>query len=98
MKRPRAKPCNWLRTSCRFPQNSFPAQENSSMPRRMEKIREAGDNELAAQEKELTETIFQLRFQLSNGYEEPLRRLREARKDLARVDIPRRAQELAKKA
>ena len=61
------------------------------MPRRMEKIREAGVNELEAQEKELIETIFRLRCQLSTGQAEALKRLREARKDLARVKTLRRA-------
>lgn len=55
------------------------------MPRRIEKIREAGVNELEAQEKELTEQIFRLKFQLSTGQAEALKRLREAKKDLARV-------------
>ncbi len=36
------------------------------MPRRIEKIREAGVNELEAQQKELTEQIFRLKFQLSH--------------------------------
>jgi len=64
------------------------------MPRRMERIREAGVNELEAQQKELTETIFRLRFQLSTGQAEALKRLREAKKDLARVKTLLRAQEL----
>jgi large subunit ribosomal protein L29 len=64
------------------------------MPRRMEKIREAGVNELEAQHKELTETIFRLRFQLSTGQAEALKRLREAKKDLARVKTLLRAHEL----
>ncbi len=65
------------------------------MPRRMDKIREAGVNELAAQQKELTETIFRLRFQLSTGQAEALKRLREAKKDLARVNTLLRAHELS---
>ena len=64
------------------------------MPRRIEKIREAGVDELLAQQKDLTETIFRLRFQLSTGQEEALKRLREAKKDLARVKTLVRAQEL----
>jgi large subunit ribosomal protein L29 len=64
------------------------------MPRRMEKIREAGVIELEAQQKELTETIFRLRFQLSTGQAEALKRLREAKKDLARVKTLLRAHEL----
>jgi large subunit ribosomal protein L29 len=64
------------------------------MPRRMEKIREAGVNELEAQQKDLTETIFRLRFQLSTGQAEALKRLREAKKDLARVKTLLRAHQL----
>jgi large subunit ribosomal protein L29 len=60
----------------------------------MEKIREAGVNELEAQEKELIETIFRLRFQLSTGQAEALKRLREAKKDLARVKTLLRAHQL----
>jgi len=71
------------------------------MPRRIEKIREAGVHELEAQQKELTEQIFRLRFQLTTGQAEALKRLREAKKDLARVKTLLRAQQLtaaAKKA
>jgi len=50
------------------------------MPRRIEKIREAGVNELEAQHKDLTEQIFRLRFQLTTGQSEALKRLREAKK------------------
>ncbi|HSY32307.1 MAG TPA: 50S ribosomal protein L29 [Verrucomicrobiae bacterium] len=64
------------------------------MPRRIEKIREAGNDELLVQERELTEQIFRLRFQLSTGQAEALKRLRDARKDLARVKTHLRAQEL----
>jgi large subunit ribosomal protein L29 len=66
------------------------------MPRRIEKIREAGKEELQAQDKDLTEQIFRLRFQLSTGQAEALKRLREAKKDLARVKTLLRAQELRK--
>jgi large subunit ribosomal protein L29 len=66
------------------------------MPRRIEKIREAGVNELEAQQKELTEQIFRLKFQLSTGQAEALKRLRESKKDLARVQTLLRAQELRK--
>jgi large subunit ribosomal protein L29 len=65
------------------------------MPRRIEKIREAGTHELEAQHKELTEQIFRLRFQLTTGQAEALKRLREARKDLARVKTLLRVQEIA---
>ena len=64
------------------------------MPRRIDKIREAGNDELRVQERELTEQIFRLRFQLSTGQAEALKRLRDARKDLARVKTHLREQEL----
>ncbi len=66
------------------------------MPRRIEKIREAGKDELQAQQKDLTEQIFRLRFQLTTGQAEALKRLREAKKDLARVKTLLRAHDLRK--
>jgi large subunit ribosomal protein L29 len=64
------------------------------MARRIDKIREEGATELQAREKDLVEQIFRLRFQLTTGQAEALKRLREARKDLARVKTLLRAQEL----
>jgi len=55
------------------------------MPRRIEKFREVDTKELEVQERELGEQLFRLRFQLSTGQAEALKRLREARRDLARV-------------
>ena len=64
------------------------------MARRIEKFREDGSTELRAREKDLADQIFRLRFQLSTGQAEALKRLREAKKDLARVKTLLRAQEL----
>jgi len=64
------------------------------MARRIEKFREDGATELQAREKDLAEQIFRLRFQLSTGQAEALKRLREAKKDLARVKTLLRTQEL----
>ena len=64
------------------------------MPRRIEKLRDYGVTELEAQQKDLTELIFRLRFQLTTGQAEALKRLREAKKDLARVKTLLRANEL----
>jgi large subunit ribosomal protein L29 len=61
---------------------------------RMDKIREAGAEELQAQQKELTEQVFRLRFQLSTGQAEAVKRLRDAKKDLARIKTLLRAREL----
>jgi large subunit ribosomal protein L29 len=66
------------------------------MLRRIEKIREASANELEAQHKDLTEQIFRLRFQMTTGQAEALKRLREAKKDLARVKTLLRAHQLKK--
>ncbi len=66
------------------------------MTRRVEKLREMDARELEVKQRELIEQIFRLRFQLNTGQAEALKRLREARKDLARVQTLRREQELAK--
>jgi large subunit ribosomal protein L29 len=55
------------------------------MPRRVEKFRDMKPEELQLQEHELSEQVFRLRFQMSSGQAEGLKKLREARKDLARV-------------
>ena len=55
------------------------------MPRRIEKFREMSETELRVQERELAEQLFRLRFQLATGQAEALKRVREARRDLARV-------------
>ena len=65
------------------------------MARRIEKFREEGVTELQARHKDLVEQIFRLRFQLGTGQAEALKRLREAKKDLARVKTLLRNQELA---
>lgn len=65
------------------------------MARRIEKFREEGATELQARQKDLVEQIFRLRFQLTTGQAEALKRLREAKKDLARVKTLLRAQELS---
>ncbi|MGH9692135.1 MAG: 50S ribosomal protein L29 [Candidatus Acidiferrales bacterium] len=55
------------------------------MVRRAEKYREMNQNELEIQERDLGEQIFRLRFQLSTGQAEGLKKLRETKRDLARV-------------
>jgi large subunit ribosomal protein L29 len=55
------------------------------MVRRIEKFREMSQNELEIQQRDLGEQIFRLRFQLSTGQSEGLKKLREAKRDLARV-------------
>jgi large subunit ribosomal protein L29 len=55
------------------------------MPRPMEKLRDLGPQELVARERELTDQVFRLRFQMNTGQSEGLKKLRIARRDLARV-------------
>ena len=64
---------------------------------KIEKYRDMNPNELEIQERELGEQIFRLRFQLSTGQSEGLKRLREAKKDFARVKTLLREAELRKK-
>jgi len=66
------------------------------MARRVEKYREMNATELQTQQRELAEQIFRLRFQVSTGQAEGLKKLREARKDLARVKTLLRETELRK--
>ncbi|HXW54623.1 MAG TPA: 50S ribosomal protein L29 [Candidatus Cybelea sp.] len=66
------------------------------MTRRIEKFREMNPDELAIQQRELAEQIFRLRFQLSTGQAEGLKKLREAKKDLARVKTLLREAQLRK--
>ncbi len=67
------------------------------MAGRVEKFREMNAGELEHQERELSEQVFRLRFQIAAGQAEGLKKMREARKDLARVKTLRRETELRKK-
>jgi large subunit ribosomal protein L29 len=66
------------------------------MARHVEKYREMNANELEIQQRELAEQIFRLRFQLSSGQSEGLKKLREAKRDFARVKTLLRENELRK--
>jgi large subunit ribosomal protein L29 len=49
-----------------------------------EKMRNLGDEELAAQERQSAERLFRLRFQMKLGQTEGVKKLRDLRKDVAR--------------
>jgi large subunit ribosomal protein L29 len=66
------------------------------MASRAEKYREMNPSELLVQEHELAEQIFRLRFQLSTGQSEGLKKLREAKRDFARIKTLQRESELRK--
>ena len=60
-----------------------------------EKIRNQTEAELKHQERDLTDQLFRLRFQLQMGQTESLKKIRALRKDIARVKTILRQQELA---
>jgi large subunit ribosomal protein L29 len=66
------------------------------MPKRAAKLRELDTAELEAREGELAEQMFRLRFQLSSGQTEAVKRLRLAKLDSARVKTLLRERELRK--
>lgn len=66
------------------------------MAGRMEKFRDMNPDELVVQEREIGEQIFRLRFQLATGQSEGIKKLREAKRDLARVKTLMRENESRK--
>ena len=60
-----------------------------------EKIRNLTDAELAHQERELSDELFKLKFQLNMGQTESLKKIRGLRKDIARVKTIQRQKQLA---
>ena len=69
---------------------------NDKHQERIGKLRDLNANELQVQERELAEQIFRLRFGLATGQAEGLKRLREARKQMARLKTLQREMELKK--
>jgi large subunit ribosomal protein L29 len=55
-----------------------------------EKVRELGAEELVAKERELSEQLFRMRMQKTIGQLDDAARLRELRRDIARVKTVRR--------
>lgn len=58
-----------------------------------EELRQLGEDELRVKEREMREQLFRLRFQLAAGQMESIRRIRELRKDIARLLTVRRERE-----
>jgi large subunit ribosomal protein L29 len=65
------------------------------MPKSADKFRNTTDVELVHQERELHDQLFRLKFQLSMGQSESLKKIRELRKDIARVKTIARQRELS---
>jgi large subunit ribosomal protein L29 len=51
----------------------------------IEKIRNFSDEELMVQQRQAAEQLFRLRFQLRSGQQEGVKKLRELKKDVARI-------------
>jgi large subunit ribosomal protein L29 len=60
----------------------------------LEKIRNLGDEELKHQEKASSEQLFRLRFQVSMGQNDGVKKLRELRKEIAQIKTVAREREL----
>jgi large subunit ribosomal protein L29 len=58
------------------------------------KIRSLSDDELAHQEKTSAEQLFRLRFQVSMGQNDGVKKLRELRKEIAQIKTVAREREL----
>ena len=63
-----------------------------------EKIRNLTDTELQHQERELSDQLFRLKFQMRMGQTESLKKIRGLRRDIARVKTVVRQRELEKTA
>jgi large subunit ribosomal protein L29 len=59
-----------------------------------EKIRNFNDDELKQQEKQAGEQLFRLRFQMKLGQNEGVKKLRDLRKDIARIKTVVRERQL----
>ena len=65
---------------------------------RAEKLRELDGNDLTAQEREITEQMFRLRFQIGMGQMDGLKKYRVLKKDRARILTVLRERELENEA
>jgi len=63
-----------------------------------EKIRNLTDAELQHQERELSDQLFRLKFQMRMGQTESLKKIRGLRRDIARVKTVARQRELERAA
>lgn len=61
--------------------------------KRADKLRNLAPNELAHQERELSDQLFRLKFQMNMGQTESLKKIRGLKKDIARVKTIARARQ-----
>jgi large subunit ribosomal protein L29 len=60
----------------------------------VEKMREWSADELKAKEREFSDQLFRLKFQLASGQSDVLQKIRVLRRDIARVKTIQREEEL----
>jgi large subunit ribosomal protein L29 len=60
------------------------------------KIRELDDNDLRTKEREFSDQLFRIRFQIAAGQGGSVKKLRELRKDISRIKTTLRERELGK--
>ena len=60
------------------------------------KIRELDDNDLRTKEREFSDQLFRIRFQIAAGQGGSVKKLRELRMDIARIKTILRERELVK--
>ena len=65
------------------------------MAKANDKFRNKTDIELAHDEREIQDQVFRLKFQMSMGQTESLKKVRQLRKDIARVKTIKRERALA---
>ena len=61
----------------------------------IEKIRNLTDTELTHQQRELADQLFKLKFQMKMGQTESLKKMRDLRKDIARINTVQREKQIA---
>ncbi len=61
----------------------------------VDKIRNLTDIELGHQQRELSDQLFKMKFQLKMGQTESLKKIRELKKDIARVQTVMRQKQIA---
>jgi large subunit ribosomal protein L29 len=61
---------------------------------KVEKIREMSSDELKHKEKEFSDQLFRLKFQFAGGQTDTLAKIRDLRKDIARVKTILRQREM----
>jgi large subunit ribosomal protein L29 len=61
----------------------------------VDKIRNLTDVELSHQQRELSDQLFKMKFQLKMGQTESLKKIRELKKDIARVQTVIRQKQIA---